>query len=66
MCLPVPNLLLCHWPSQLFNLRTPLSTDVPVLLLNQPIVFMCADILLALLSQKENEGLLTTHSLHKG
>ena len=35
--LPVPNLPLCHWSSQLFNLRAPSSTDVPVLLLNQPI-----------------------------
>ena len=32
------NLLLCHWSSQLFDLRAPSSTDVPVLLLNQPIV----------------------------
>ena len=32
--LPVPNLSLCHWSSQLFDL--PSSTDVPVLLLNQP------------------------------
>ena len=31
------NLPLCHWPSQLFDLRVPLSTDVPVLLLKQPI-----------------------------
>ena len=30
------NLLLCHWSSQLFDLRAPSSTDVPVLLLNQP------------------------------
>ena len=28
---------LCHWSSQLFDLRTLSSTDVPVLLLNQPI-----------------------------
>ena len=35
--LPVPNLPLCHWSSQLFDLREPSSTDVPVLLLNQPI-----------------------------
>ena len=34
--LPVPNLQLCHWSSHLFNLRAPSSTDVPVLLLNQP------------------------------
>ena len=34
--LPVPNLRLFHWSSHLFNLRTPSSTDVPVLLLNQP------------------------------
>ena len=33
--LPVPNLLLYHWSSQLFDLRTPLSSDVPILLLNQ-------------------------------
>ena len=30
------NLPLCHWSSQLFDLRAPSSTDVPVLLLNQP------------------------------
>ena len=29
---------LCHWSSQLFDLRAPSSTDVPVLLLNQPII----------------------------
>ena len=34
--LPVPNLSLCHWSSQLFDLRAPSSNDVPVLLLNQP------------------------------
>ena len=34
--LPVPNLPLCHWLSQLFNLRAPSSTDFSVLLLNQP------------------------------
>ena len=27
---------LCHWSSQLFDLRAPSSTDVSVLLLNQP------------------------------
>ena len=27
---------LCHWSSQLFGLRVPLSTVVPFLLLNQP------------------------------
>ena len=32
----MPNLSLCHWSSQLFDLRAPSSTDVPVLLLNQP------------------------------
>ena len=32
----MPNLPLCYWSSQLFDLRAPLSTDVPVLLLNQP------------------------------
>jgi len=31
----VLNLPLCHWSSQLFVLRAPSSTDVPVLLLNQ-------------------------------
>ena len=31
------NLPLCHWSSQLFDLRAPSSTDVPVVLLNQPI-----------------------------
>ena len=30
------NLPICHWSSQLFDLREPSSTDVPVLLLNQP------------------------------
>ena len=30
----MPNLLLCHWSRQLFDLRAPSSTDVPVLLLN--------------------------------
>ena len=35
MRLPLPNLPLCHWSSQVFNLRTPSSTDVPVLILNQ-------------------------------
>ena len=34
----VPNLTLCHWSSQLFNLCALSSTDVPVLLLNQLIV----------------------------
>ena len=32
----VANLPLRHWSSQLFDLRAPSSTDVPVLLLNQP------------------------------
>ena len=31
-----PILPLSHWSSQLFYLRVPLSTDVPILLLNQP------------------------------
>ena len=35
--LPVPNVPLCYWSSQLFNSRAPSSTYVPVLLLNQPI-----------------------------
>ena len=34
--LPVHNLPLSHWSSQLFYLRATSSTDVPVLLLNQP------------------------------
>ena len=34
--LPVANLPLCHWSSHLFDLRAPSSTDVSVLLLNQP------------------------------
>ena len=38
MGLQVPNLLLCHWSSQLFDLRAPSSIDAPVLLLNQPII----------------------------
>ena len=38
MLLTVPNLLLCDWSSQLFDLRAPSSTDVPILLLNQPIM----------------------------
>ena len=33
----MPNLPLCDWSSQLFDLRAPSSTDVPVLLLNQPV-----------------------------
>ena len=32
----MPNLLLCYWSGQLFDLRAPSSTDVLVLLLNQP------------------------------
>ena len=34
----MPNLPHSHWSSQLFDLRAPSSTDVPVLLLNQPIM----------------------------
>ena len=30
----MPNLPLCDWSSQLFDLRAPSLTDVPVLLLN--------------------------------
>ena len=36
MLLLVPNLPLCDWSSQLFDLHAPSSTDVPALLLNQP------------------------------
>ena len=35
-CSVCRSAILCHWSSQLFDLRTPSSTDVPVLLLNQP------------------------------
>ena len=43
--LPVRNLLLCHWSSQLFDLRAQSSTDVPILLLNQPIVsYQCKSV----------------------
>ena len=35
----MPNLPHSHWSSQLFDLRAPSSTDVPVLLLNQPIMY---------------------------
>ena len=34
--LPVPNLPLCHLSSQSFDLHALSSTDVPILLLNQP------------------------------
>ena len=37
--LPVPNLPLCYWSSHLFDLCAPSSSDVPVLLLNRPIVW---------------------------
>ena len=37
--LPGPNLPLCHWSSELFDLRAPSSTEVPGLLLNQPFFF---------------------------
>ena len=32
----MPNLPLCHWSGQSFDLHVLLSTDIPVLLLNQP------------------------------
>ena len=35
--LPLPYLPFCHWSSQMFDLRAPLSNDVPVMLLNRPI-----------------------------
>ena len=40
----MPNLPLCHWFSQLFNLRALSSTDVSVLLLNQRnrLMWMCS------------------------
>ena len=31
----MPNLLLCHWSSQLLDLHVSSSTDIPALLLNQ-------------------------------
>ena len=31
----MPNLLLCHWSSQLLDLHASSSTDIPALLLNQ-------------------------------
>ena len=40
--LPVLNLLLCDWSSQLFDLRASSLTDVPVLLLSQPNVWFKA------------------------
>ena len=45
----VTNLPLCHWSSQLFDLRAPSSTDVPVLLLNHPIIYVGAAFTLELL-----------------
>ena len=43
--LPVRNLLLCHWSSQLFDWRAPSSTDIPILLLSQPIVsYQCKSV----------------------
>ena len=38
MELLLPNLLLCYWSSQLLVLCKLSSSDVPVLLLNQPII----------------------------
>ena len=35
--LPVSNLPLYHWSSQLFRLRASLSTDIPIQFLNQPV-----------------------------
>ena len=32
------SLTICHWSSQMFDLHAPSSTDVPVLLLNQPVI----------------------------
>ena len=36
---PETNLPLCHWSSQLFDLCAPSTNDVPVLLLNQLMLF---------------------------
>ena len=46
------NLLLCHWSSQLFDLRASSSTDVPVLLLSQPNVWFKASSIFVHLQSK--------------
>ena len=35
----VPNLPLCRWSSQLFDLGASSSSGVPILMLNQPIIY---------------------------
>ena len=47
-----PIYLLCHWLSQLFDLRAPSSTDVPVLSLNQPIDASTSTTIQYMLSKK--------------
>ena len=42
--LPMLNLPLYHWSSQLFDLRAPSSIDVWVLLINQPIISYCKSV----------------------
>ena len=37
--LPVPNLPICRWSSQLFDLGVSSSAGVPVLMLNPPIIY---------------------------
>ena len=50
MQLLVPNLPLCYWSSQLLVLCRLPSSDVPILLLNQPII----DGVHVLIKQKKN------------
>ena len=50
MRLPALNLQLYHWSSQLFDLCVLSSTDIPILLLNQPCVAPISFILIV------NEG----------
>ena len=55
----MPNLPLCHWSSQLFDLHAPSSTDDPVLLLNQPLVLTTPH-----LKRKRRNLMFTFNSLH--
>ena len=50
----MPNLPLCQWSSQLFDLRAPSSTDVPVLLLNQPSVCVGKNTILKFVGNTES------------
>ena len=53
------NFPLCHWSSQLFDLRAPSSTDVPVLLLNQPIILDGVHPGLKIVDTKASEHVIT-------